>query len=124
MFYINTFFIIMFINSFIVSLDSIIKISKKDTLFKKEYEVTKEDQKDLIAFTVSFLFTILEIIILLTINIKNIFIILFLLFSITLLIRKTKHEKIEKLKIFHINHIIFDIILPIKPLIIYILLKI
>ena len=124
MFYINTFFIIMFINSFIVSLDSIIKISKKDTLFKKEYEVTKEDQKDLIAFTVSFLFTILEIIILLTINIKNIFIILFLLFSITLLIRKTKHEKIEKLKIFHINHIIFDIILLIKPLIIYILLKI
>jgi hypothetical protein len=124
MFYINTFFIIMFINSFIVSLDSIIKISKKDTLFKKEYEVTKEDQKDLIAFAVSFLFTILEIIILLTINIKNIFIILFLLFSITLLIRKTKHEKIEKLKIFHINHIIFDIILLIKPLIIYILLKI
>jgi hypothetical protein len=114
----------MFINSFIVSLDSIIKISKKDTLFKKEYEPTKEDQKDLIAFAVSFLFTILEIIILLTINIKNIFIILFLLFSITLLIRKNKHEKIEKLRIFHINHIIFDIILLIKPLIIYILLKI
>jgi hypothetical protein len=122
--YINAFFIIMLINSFINSFDSIIKISKKDTLFKKECEITKEEQKDLITFTVSFLFTILEIIILLTINIKNIFIIIFLLFSITLIIRKTIHEKIEKLKIFHISHTIFDIILPLKLLMIYILFRI
>jgi len=120
----SMFFTILAINSYIVTLDSIIKIAKKDTLLKKESEILNEDRKDIVSFVISFICLLAEIIILSLINLKNLFFLLFLLILLGVLIYKIKHKEIEKLHIFYFNHIIFDILLLIKPLIIYIYFKI
>ena len=69
----SMFFTILAINSYIVTLDSIIKIAKKDTLLKKESEILNEDKKDIVSLVISFICLLAEIIILSLINLKNLF---------------------------------------------------
>jgi lipoprotein signal peptidase len=117
-------YIFLSVNSFIVLIDQLIKLSKNREFEKKDskdIELKEEDIKLITSIGASFLTLTTEIIVLLFL--KSLLVFLLISFMILSTIFLFKHSKIKKTKIFKINQAIFDIALLFKFFILYITIK-
>ncbi len=115
-------YFILSINSFIVLLDSTIKIAKNDKILNNEQNLNQNEISLLSSFGISGVFFLIEITISIYIK-KYILLIMLILIVIILCVYLIKHDNLLKWKIFKNNHIIFDILMLMKPLILFIFIK-
>jgi hypothetical protein len=111
----------MVLNSFIVLLDSTIKISKNEKILENKEELNQQEISTVSSFGLSAIFFIIDLSIIIFIK-KNIWLIIAFL-MLTLLVFLIKHEKLEKWKIFNTNHLIFDALTLLRPLILFWIFK-
>jgi hypothetical protein len=117
-------YIILSINSFLVLIDQLIELSKSKKFEKNDLnnlELNLDEIKSVSSIGISLITLLVELTILIFLKSSLIFIIISII--LTLIIFIFKHSKLKKLKIFKINHWIFDLLLILKFIMLYITIK-
>lgn len=117
-------YIILSINSFLVLTDQLIEISKCKEFEKNilnSLELNQNEIRSISSIGISLITLSTEIIILIFLKSLLKFIIISLILLLIIFI--FKHSNIKKTRVFRINHVIFDILLILKFLMLYIAIK-